>query len=833
MLRALLLDDLHAGGPRARTSGSCVRGRGGGVLALPAARGRNQRSLAMESVREALATAQEAGDGACLAHAAAWGALAGGRARRAALLLRVPRAAPAAAAAQLMAQHAAVNSAKPADVFQVRAAHLTARGARWRAGARAVPRCCCACRARRARRRRRAAHGAARRRQQRQAGRRVPGTCRAPHGAWCALAGGRARRAALLLRVPRAPRPAAAAAQLMAQHAAVNSAKPADVFQVRAAHLTARGARWRAGARAVPRCCCACRARRAPPPPPRSSWRSTPPSTAPSRRRVPGTCRAPHGAWCALAGGRARRAALLLRVPRAPRPAAAAAQLMAQHAAVNSTCRAPHGAWCALAGGRARRAALLLRVPRAPRPAAAAQLMAQHAAVNSAKPADVFQVRAAHLTARGARWRAGARAVPRCCCACRARRAPPPPPRSSWRSTPPSTAPSRPTCSRYVPRTSRRVVRAGGRARAPCRAAAARAARAAPRRRRRAAHGAARRRQQRQAGRRVPGTCRAPHGAWCALAGGRARRAALLLRVPRAPRPAAAAAQLMAQHAAVNSAKPADVFQVRAAHLTARGARWRAGARAVPRCCCACRARRAPPPPPRSSWRSTPPSTAPSRPTCSRYVPRTSRRVVRAGGRARAPCRAAAARAARAAPAAAAAQLMAQHAAVNSAKPADVFQVRAAHLTARGARWRAGARAVPRCCCACRARRAPPPPPRSSWRSTPPSTAPSRPTCSRYVPRTSRRVVRAGGRARAPCRAAVAAMTIITKGDSINYLHAMTDLTMAGLANTAALWSLYGKTEMASVACQLLLNLNTSKNGRRHFTSQNNVRKQSCLSICR
>ncbi|XP_073941660.1 anaphase promoting complex subunit 5 ida [Choristoneura fumiferana] len=80
-------------------------------------------SLAMESVREALATAQEAGDGACLAHAAAWGALAGGRARRAALLLRVPRAPraprPAAAAAQLMAQHAAVNSAKPADVFQI------------------------------------------------------------------------------------------------------------------------------------------------------------------------------------------------------------------------------------------------------------------------------------------------------------------------------------------------------------------------------------------------------------------------------------------------------------------------------------------------------------------------------------------------------------------------------------------------------------------------------------------------------------------------------------------------------------------------------------------
>ncbi|XP_047042059.1 anaphase-promoting complex subunit 5 isoform X1 [Helicoverpa zea] len=50
---------------------------------------------------------------------------------------------------------------------------------------------------------------------------------------------------------------------------------------------------------------------------------------------------------------------------------------------------------------------------------------------------------------------------------------------------------------------------------------------------------------------------------------------------------------------------------------------------------------------------------------------------------------------------------------------------------------------------------------------------------------------------------------VIMRGDSINYLHSMTDLTMAGLANTAALWALYGKTEMASVACQLLLGLNT------------------------
>lgn len=94
----------------------------------------------MEAVREALARAQEAADYACLVGAATWGALAGGRARRAALLTRAPRdpapgapaappaappqAAPShprhtAAAAQLLAQHAAVNGAKPAYIFQV------------------------------------------------------------------------------------------------------------------------------------------------------------------------------------------------------------------------------------------------------------------------------------------------------------------------------------------------------------------------------------------------------------------------------------------------------------------------------------------------------------------------------------------------------------------------------------------------------------------------------------------------------------------------------------------------------------------------------------------
>ncbi|XP_072936844.1 anaphase-promoting complex subunit 5 [Epargyreus clarus] len=78
------------------------------------------KAVAMESVREAVGAAQEAGDGACLAAAGAWGALAGGRARRAALLARAPRPPRhAAAAAQLMAQHAAVNAAKPAHIFQI------------------------------------------------------------------------------------------------------------------------------------------------------------------------------------------------------------------------------------------------------------------------------------------------------------------------------------------------------------------------------------------------------------------------------------------------------------------------------------------------------------------------------------------------------------------------------------------------------------------------------------------------------------------------------------------------------------------------------------------
>ncbi|XP_068621318.1 anaphase-promoting complex subunit 5 isoform X2 [Battus philenor] len=77
-------------------------------------------AVAMEGVHEALGAAQESADTACLAHAAAWGALAGGRARRAALLAKVPRAPRiAAAAAQLRAQQAAVNAEPPAEVFQI------------------------------------------------------------------------------------------------------------------------------------------------------------------------------------------------------------------------------------------------------------------------------------------------------------------------------------------------------------------------------------------------------------------------------------------------------------------------------------------------------------------------------------------------------------------------------------------------------------------------------------------------------------------------------------------------------------------------------------------
>ncbi|CAH0749049.1 unnamed protein product [Diatraea saccharalis] len=183
--------------------------------------------------------------------------------------------------------------------------------------------------------------------------------------------------------------------------------------------------------------------------------------------------------------------------------------------------------------------------------------------------------------------------------------------------------------------------------------------------------------------------CLAHAAAWGALAGGRARRAALLARVPRAPRVAAAAAQLMAQHAAVNGAKPAEVLQS---------------------------------------------STEPNPPKCYRY---TNISLYN--------------------------KLMAQHAAVNGAKPAEV---------------------------------------------TPPSTEPNPRKCYRYTNISLYNKLMAQHAAVNGAKPAEV-LQIITKGDSLNYMP-MTDLTMAGLANQAALWALYGKTEMASVCCQLLLNLNTT-----------------------
>lgn len=47
------------------------------------------------------------------------------------------------------------------------------------------------------------------------------------------------------------------------------------------------------------------------------------------------------------------------------------------------------------------------------------------------------------------------------------------------------------------------------------------------------------------------------------------------------------------------------------------------------------------------------------------------------------------------------------------------------------------------------------------------------------------------------------------KGDVVHCQHSMTDLVQISLVNRAVLWALYGKTEMASICCQLLLNLNT------------------------
>lgn len=59
----------------------------------------------------------------------------------------------------------------------------------------------------------------------------MDGACVAAAAAWGARAG-RSRRAVLVAQTPRAPRHAAVAVQLVAQHVAVMGAKPAEVFQV-------------------------------------------------------------------------------------------------------------------------------------------------------------------------------------------------------------------------------------------------------------------------------------------------------------------------------------------------------------------------------------------------------------------------------------------------------------------------------------------------------------------------------------------------------------------------------------------------------------------------
>ncbi|XP_077292217.1 anaphase promoting complex subunit 5 ida [Arctopsyche grandis] len=51
---------------------------------------------------------------------------------------------------------------------------------------------------------------------------------------------------------------------------------------------------------------------------------------------------------------------------------------------------------------------------------------------------------------------------------------------------------------------------------------------------------------------------------------------------------------------------------------------------------------------------------------------------------------------------------------------------------------------------------------------------------------------------------------LLMKGDVIHCQHSMADLIQISLVNRAVLWALYGKTEMASICCQLLLNLNTA-----------------------
>lgn len=52
-------------------------------------------------------------------------------------------------------------------------------------------------------------------------------------------------------------------------------------------------------------------------------------------------------------------------------------------------------------------------------------------------------------------------------------------------------------------------------------------------------------------------------------------------------------------------------------------------------------------------------------------------------------------------------------------------------------------------------------------------------------------------------------LQLMMKGDLVHCQNSMIDMMQTSLANRAALWAFYGKSELSSICCQLLLNLNT------------------------
>ncbi|KAG8222193.1 hypothetical protein J437_LFUL001285 [Ladona fulva] len=74
-----------------------------------------------------------------------------------------------------------------------------------------------------------------------------------------------------------------------------------------------------------------------------------------------------------------------------------------------------------------------------------------------------------------------------------------------------------------------------------------------------------------------------------------------------------------------------------------------------------------------------------------------------------------------------------------------------------------------------------------------------------------------------------AVFELLTESDGLNCQHSLGELTASSYAQKAALWNLYGKTEMASLSSQLLLLLNTKDDTP---GSPGNNTEGSCLALC-